>query len=124
MTKNDFDRLRPLIIDVEDVNGQQVIHVHGDLDISATDSLRKALGLAMTEGGGPVIVDMVDLDFIDSSGLGVLVAARNLAQQHEVDFACVCDPDGHVRRVFSVSQVDQVVRIYPTLADALTQYEA
>lgn len=67
-------------------NGQPVLHLHGELDVAGTTILRShALRTLETNGHHNVVLDMSDVTFLDSSGLGVLIEIRNHARAHGTD---------------------------------------
>jgi anti-sigma B factor antagonist len=60
---------------VSEEDGAKVIAVTGDLDMATTDQLRDALMKARRDSEAPrLIIDLSGVDFIDSSGLAVLIA--------------------------------------------------
>lgn len=59
---------------VEDLDDLHVVHVYGELDIVGAERVRDALVAA---GRSTVAVDLSGLTFIDASGLGAIVEARN-----------------------------------------------
>lgn len=64
-----------------DPDGVATVRCSGELDIAGGPTLRSALDEA-GQAGLDVVVDLTDLEFIDSSGLGVLVGAhKNAAEQ-------------------------------------------
>ena len=66
----------PLVVSVlRDGGGSPVVALAGDLDIATAPSLRDELSGVVVQGDD-VVVDLTGLRFIDSTGLGVLVAAR------------------------------------------------
>lgn len=60
---------------VDEVAGRAVIRVGGDVDIDTAPSLRYAVRELLGEGRRDLVVDVSGVDFIDSTGLGVLVGA-------------------------------------------------
>lgn len=70
----------PLSVDV-DTSGAFV--VHGDIDIAGGPTLENALRSA---GDMPIVLDLRDVEFVDSSGLRALLTATRQARQHG---ACV-----------------------------------
>jgi anti-anti-sigma factor len=78
--------------------------LRGDLDaasvLAADRSLREILG----RGLGRVILDLRELDFMDSMGVKFLIDARDAAQRHRVEIALAYD-EGIVERVLTVSGV-------------------
>ena len=83
----------------------------GDLDLTATGELRTALqAAAMSAGITSTVVDLSSVTFLDSTALGVLVAARTAAQRHGATFA-VTNPGPMVTMVLTVTGlVDTLVR--------------
>lgn len=72
----------------------------------------------VTDCSAPCIVlDLGQVDFIDSSGLGAIVAAmKQLGPNRRLDLAAL---NPNVDKVFRLTRMDSVFRIYDTLEDAL-----
>jgi len=66
------------------LNGTVVIEVSGDLDLASAPALRQRLVDAVALEPVSVILDLTNLAFIDSSGLGVLIAGLKRANQSGV----------------------------------------
>jgi anti-anti-sigma factor len=79
------------------VDGGAVVAFAGDVDLATTDALEELL--AATEEGmpGPLTIDLRAVDFLDSTGLRVLIDAQRRARGHH-PFAVLVDP-GPVRRL-------------------------
>lgn len=71
-----------------------------------------------TEGGPPrVILDLAKVDFIDSSGLGAIVAAmKQLETGRRMDLANLTPM---VEKVFRLTRMDTVFHLFPSLDDAI-----
>lgn len=71
-----------------------------------------------TASGEPrVILDLSNVDFIDSSGLGAVVAAmKQMGQGRKLDLAGLTS---NVEAVFRLTRMDTVFRLYATVEDAL-----
>lgn len=87
-----------LSVGVFDDGGSRVIRVGGELDLSTVPSLEQELGAALERPEGGVVVDLSDLEFIDSTGIAVLVRAMG-------------DGDGESRLRFVPSRSEAVVRV-------------
>ena len=72
---------------------------------------------AITEGGpARVILDMEKVEFVDSSGLGAIVASmKQLAGSHKLELAALSPV---VAKVFHLTRMDSVFAIHESLADA------
>src|SRR5919197_6645298 len=82
----------------------QVLEVSGELDAASAPALRERLAEVATRGGGPVVMDLSVLRFIDSTGLSVLLNTKRRLTRRGRGFAVVCPP-GHVRRILEVTQL-------------------
>lgn len=58
-----------------------VLQVAGEVDLANRDELRERLLALIADGARRLVVDLTGLDFIDSSGLGVLIRVRNVVQE-------------------------------------------
>ena len=97
--------------------GASVIAVTGELDLSNVDRLAEPVQDAVSEGQ-PLVLDLSPCTFIDSSGLRfVLQLHRELAANGK-EMAVVV-PDGQVRRLLYVTAIDQSIRVFPALDDAV-----
>ena len=67
---------------------------------------------------GAFVIDLSDLDFIDSTGLHVLLRARGLLGREDRQLAVVC-PHGPVRRVFELSGVSELFALYGSREEAV-----
>lgn len=90
-------------------DGIVVLRLYGELDMATATELRRALAEAI--GCEPsVVVDLADLSFIDSTGIGVLVGASRLAEDAGCSFV-LRSPSRSVRKALRLTGVDQVMRI-------------
>jgi anti-sigma B factor antagonist len=87
-----------------------VVAVEGDVDVSNALELREVLGSSITSGS-MVLVDMSAVPFLDSSGIGIFVAAHRRAEQLEGTFALVA-PTQEVSQVLSMTRTDRLLRVY------------
>lgn len=92
---------------------QTVIRVHTSrLDASVAEELRRGLSQALVAGAAYVI-DLSEVSFMDSSGLGALVASLRSVGAEEVAIAGV---QPAVRTVLRLTRVDRSIRVLPSAA--------
>jgi anti-sigma B factor antagonist len=109
-------------VEAEDAATVKTVSVSGELDQATAPELRSTLTKAF-EDGSPVIVDLSDCGFIDSTGLSVLVEAkRKLA--HDEDWFGVCCPGADVRRLLALTGIDEAVGIFETRDEGITRLSA
>ena len=93
------------------------VAVRGEVDLSVVDAFAVALDTAIRDSVGAFVIDLSDLDFIDSSGLHVLLRARSLLGREDRALAVIC-PYGPVRRVFELSGCSELFALYGSREDA------
>jgi len=106
-----------LTISSEAIDGSTVVHVGGDLDVYTAPRLKETLEEAMA-GGSRLIIDLSEVQFIDSTALGVLVGALQQSQAGDGDFRLVVG-DPFLLKIFHITGFDAVFSIYPAVEDAL-----
>jgi len=95
-----------------------VVEVVGDIELSNALQLRTDLRSACEQEACRVIVDMSQVTFIDSTGIGVLVGALKRTREQNGWFALVC-PQPRVRRVFEITGLLQALPLYQSMEQAL-----
>ena len=99
--------------------GLQVVSVIGELDQSTAPDLREALEPLLAEPVEPILVDLSDCDFIDSTGLSLLVEAKRRLEEDRLRFG-VCCPDADVRRLLELTGIDRALGLYESRDEAMT----
>jgi anti-sigma B factor antagonist len=99
--------------DCGDVPG---LTVRGELDIASRPKLQLALDTAIRESVGAFVLDLYDVEFLDSSGLSLLLRARAMLARDERALAIVCAP-GAVRHLMEVAGVADLLFLYDSRAD-------
>ena len=92
-----------------------VVTVRGELDLYTAPELERALGLNGT-AHGRVVVDLRECSFIDSTGLGILIAAD---RRSGCDGLLIVANGLEVLRALEVTGLDRQLRLYPTVEAAL-----
>jgi anti-sigma B factor antagonist len=98
-----------------------IVSVFGEIDIATAPTLRAATDTAIAQGPPHVIMDLGGVEFIDSSGLAVVTGT---AQQLGAGSVAVVVHRAHIRRVFAISGVDQLLPVCGTVAAALNAVAA
>jgi anti-anti-sigma factor len=88
-------------------NDAVVLALSGELDLAGAPELTTAL-TDVKDAGRELIVDLTALDFIDSSGLGVLVRFNNAAMAAGYSYSVIAGPP-QVHRAFVLSGLDQAL---------------
>jgi anti-sigma B factor antagonist len=93
-------------IDVTTHRDWQVIAASGDLDLYTSPTLRTNVHEV---DGGKVALDLTDVTFIDSSGLGAVVGALKHVRERGGEFAVIAPPEGSLTRLLTLTGLDQIV---------------
>lgn len=91
-----------------------VVAVAGEIDVATAPRFRERLIDLIGQGRHRIVVDMSWVEFIDSTGLGVLIGALKRIRSHEGDLRLVID-DRRVLKVFEITGLDQVFEVHPSL---------
>ncbi|HEY3195413.1 MAG TPA: STAS domain-containing protein [Candidatus Dormibacteraeota bacterium] len=102
-------------------NGVTVIAPSGRLDVAGAPALKEAVNEAVKSGQPRLVIDMEGVSFVDSSGLGSVVAALKLARNSSGDLRLAA-PNQQVRVVLELTTLDRVFPYYATVEDALTDF--
>jgi anti-sigma B factor antagonist len=97
-------------------SGATVVRVSGEVDLATVSELQQEL--AASGRAQPLVVDLTECTFLDSSGVRVLLAAAAEADAAGESFALVAD-EGGVRRALDIAAVPDRVPVHATLAQAL-----
>lgn len=107
-------------------DGVAGVAVRGEVELATAPTLTAALEEGIRRSSGAFVVDLVAVDFLDSSGVACLVRARALLGRDDRALALVCPP-GRVRRVLELTGIDELVPVYGSrdeLTRALTRRRA
>jgi anti-sigma B factor antagonist len=88
-------------------DGRLLVRLAGELDISTAPILERRLREALDGGGRRLVVDLRGLDFLDSTGLTLLVRWGRGAEQDGYDLALVRGGP-RVHRLFELTGLDEV----------------
>jgi anti-sigma B factor antagonist len=100
-----------------EVDGRVIVTVGGEIDMQTAVGLDRAISSA-SRRALHVIVEMSEVSFVDSMGLGVLVGARNRAQEGGGSILLVSPPEA-VRRLLTGTQLQRSFPVFDTLDEAL-----
>jgi anti-sigma B factor antagonist len=101
-----------------DTPGSAVIAVGGEIDVYSAPKLRERLIALVDSGSYHLIVDMEAVEFLDSTGLGVLVGGLKRVRAHDgwIDLVCT---QGRLLRIFRITGLSKVFSIYNSVPEAL-----
>ena len=95
-----------------------VVHVGGEIDVYTAPVLREHLDEHIAAGRTHLVVDLGDVTFMASTGLGVLVGRLKLVRAANGSMRLVCSSE-RILSVFSITGLDKVFQIFSSVDDAL-----
>jgi len=104
-------------------NGVNIVKVSGEIDVFSSPRLREMLLDVIDKGPLRLVVDLSDVTFLDSTGLGVLVGIYHRLRARNGSMSFVGAND-RVRRVFHITQLTKIFSLYDTLEEALAAERA
>jgi anti-sigma B factor antagonist len=105
-------------LDLHERNGYSVLAVSGEVDVATVPRMREQLHTLVAQGDNRIVVDLDAVDFLDSTGLGVLVGALKRVRSSGGDLQLICTQP-RIRKVFEVTGLTKVFSIYDTLDEAV-----
>jgi anti-anti-sigma factor len=101
--------------------GIGVVRPIGRLDLLTAPEVRQHVAQAIAAGSRRLIIDLAEVQFIDSSGLAALISGLKTARLAGGDLR-IARPNDQARFLFELTRLDQVLRPYPTVEEALAGY--
>ncbi|WP_425830941.1 STAS domain-containing protein [Streptomyces fractus] len=103
-----------------------VVCASGEMDLVTSPALRQQVHEAVADGRRSVVLDLSDVLFCDSSGVGVLIATRRLMRSCQGRLRLILPAQGavdgsHVNRVLGALGVRRLFDVYPDVASAVDE---
>jgi anti-sigma B factor antagonist len=105
----------------EEKDGTQIVSVAGEVDLSSAPRLADLLGKARRQAGGyspPVVVDLSEVEFMDTAGLEVLLEEWNSSRQLDRRM-CLVALEGATTRLLEVTGLSELFDLYAELDAAV-----
>lgn len=105
-------------LEVAERDGRAVLTVQGEIDVYTAPRFRERLIELVNEGHVQVVVDLSGVEFLDSTGLGVLVGGLKRLRSHDGDLVIACD-EARIVKVFEITGLTKVFSIHESVDDAI-----
>ena len=100
-----------------------VVAAEGEVDLSTIPQLSEQLESLINDGQVDLIIDMAGVNFIDSTGLGVLVGGLKRVRAHDGSLDLVCTQE-RILKIFRITGLTKVFGIHDTVDEAITARKA
>jgi anti-anti-sigma factor len=106
--------MAPLVTDLEHVTGPVVLRLPAEIDMTNAERVGEELCSAFSRGASLVIADLTSTVFCDCAGARQFVLAHNYAEAHDAQIRFLI-PDRNMLRVLTLTDLGQLLSIYPSL---------
>jgi anti-sigma B factor antagonist len=93
----------------------EVVALDGEIDLHESPQLIERLNPLIARKLPRIYLDLSQVSYIDSSGLAAFIDAMQRIQAYGGEFALIAARES-VRRIFEISRLDQVFKLYPAAA--------
>lgn len=104
-------------------DGSEVVDVEGEIDVYTAPRLRELLIELVNKGHFRLIVNMEKVEFLDSTGLGVLVGGLKRVRAHDGSLDLVCTQE-RILKIFRITGLTKVFGIHDTVDEAIEARKA
>jgi anti-sigma B factor antagonist len=107
-----------LSVSTREQDGRMIVEVGGEIDVYSAPTLRDQLNGLVAAGHHHLIVDMQGVEFLDSTGLGVLVGGLKKVRAHDGSLQLICNQD-RLLKIFRITGLAKVFVIHESADAAL-----
>lgn len=109
-----------LTLATRDVNDRIVVDVIGEIDVYTAPKLRDKITELVGNGVYDIVIDLEGVEFLDSTGLGVLVGGLKKVRAHDGSLSLVCTQD-RLLTIFQITGLSKVFAIHETAEAAVAR---
>ncbi|GAA4350165.1 STAS domain-containing protein [Angustibacter luteus] len=110
-----------LSVGTREQGGRMIVEVSGEIDVYSAPALRDQLNTLVAGGHHHLVVDMQGVEFLDSTGLGVLVGGLKRVRTQGGSLHLVCSQE-RVLKVFRITGLTKVFAIHDSVDEALAAH--
>src|SRR5699024_3606115 len=99
-----------LAVDIEEAQNHYIVRVSCEVDVYTAPDLKDQLFPHTEVHGNDIQVDLKDITYMDSTGLGVFISAYKSAKEHESSMELIHAKD-RVSRLFKVTGLDEIINV-------------
>ena len=107
-----------LSLETRQENSRTIIEVGGEIDVYTAPKLRERIIELVDEGQYHLVVDLEKVEFLDSTGLGVLVGGLKRVRGHDGSLQLVCTQE-RLLKIFRITGLSKVFAIHGSQSEAL-----
>lgn len=110
---------KPLTVKVDDEQSAAVVHVCGSAGMGEADTIRMELDQLVGRKVAIIVMELSEMDFICSEGLGAIIDAHHRSREHDGQVRLV-SPQPAVLHLLEMTNLTKLFTVFPTVSDAIT----
>ena len=108
-------------LDLAELSGITIATIDGEIDLSNAAEIEVAISHAVGNEALGLVVDLVRVDYLDSSGVTLLFNLARRLSRRQQEFVVVVPGEAHVREILTLSGAAEVLTLHESLAGALSE---
>ncbi|WP_372735452.1 STAS domain-containing protein [Nocardioides sp.] len=100
-----------LTLSTREVDGTTIVAVGGEIDVYTAPKLRDQITSLVAAGNYRIVIDLEAVEFLDSTGLGVLVGGLKKVRSHDGSLELICTQD-RLLKIFRITGLAKVFTIH------------
>jgi len=109
---------RPLKVKVDDEQSAVIVHVCGSAGMGEADAIRMELDQLVDRKVPLIVMELSEMDFICSAGLGAMIDAHHRSREHDGQVRLV-SPQPAVLHLLEMTNLTKLFTVFPTVSDAV-----
>lgn len=96
----------------KEADGTATISLSGEVDVYTSPRVKQEIVDLLNQGVSRLVVDVSQVEYLDSTGLGVLIGGLKRAREHEGDLRLICD-NPRILRIFEITGLTKIFEFKP-----------
>ncbi|MBQ7528799.1 STAS domain-containing protein [bacterium] len=105
--------------DIENI--VKLVSLSGEIDVYTSPKVKETINALIEGGSYNLIINLEQVRYIDSTGLGVLIGALKKVREHEGNIYLVC-VDQQIKKVFTITGLVKIFKIFENNEEAISSF--
>lgn len=98
--------------------GVTVLALRGEVDVYTSPQVKQEILDLLNDGNVKIVVDLSEVEYLDSTGLGVLIGGLKRARERDGDLKLICE-NTRILRIFEITGLTKIFDIHRQESEAL-----
>lgn len=99
-------------------DNKQVVEIQGEIDVYTSPKVKETINSLIEQGNYFLVVNLEDVRYIDSTGLGVLIGALKRVREHDGNITLVCN-NPQIKKIFNITGLVKIFGISKNEEEAI-----